>query len=99
MQKNIQTRCNFMGKCTVCVKSLTFLGKRLSFSILFFGIKTLDYKAVSSAIFTAVSALSCAKGFIKFKQVVFVHTLPNQRVSKSVFSVSSYILVLRLVLR
>ena len=45
-----------------------------------------------------VSELSCAKGFIKFKQVVFAHTLDNQRVLISVLSVSSYILVLRLVL-
>ena len=79
----------------VCILCLTFLAQKALFSIQFFRVKTLDYKAVSSAIFTAVSALTCAKGFIKFKQVVFVHTLQNQRVSKSVFSVSSYILVLR----
>ena len=38
-----------------------------------------------------VSALICAKGFIKFKQVIFANTLDNQRVSNTVFSVSSYI--------
>ena len=80
MQKNIQTWCNFMGKCSVCVPTLTFLAQKALFSIQFFGVKTLDYKAVTSTIFTAVSALSCAKGFIKFKQVVFAHTPDNQRV-------------------
>ena len=38
-----------------------------------------------------ISGLSCAKGFIKFKQVVFAHTLNNQRVSKSVFKVTRII--------
>ena len=42
-----------------------------------------------------VSGLSCAKGFIKFKQVVFAHTLDNQRVSNSVFKVTRIIYIVR----
>ena len=43
-----------MGKHTVCVQSLTsFCAKNALFSIQFFRVKTLDYKAVSSAIFTS----------------------------------------------
>ena len=41
-----------MGKHTVCVQSLTFLAQKALFSIQFFGVKILDYKAVSSVIFT-----------------------------------------------
>ena len=42
-----------------------------------------------------VSGLSCAKGFIKFKQVVFAHTLDNQMVSNSVFKVTQIIYIVR----
>ena len=36
--KNVQTWCNFMGKCSVCVKSLTFLAqKALFFNSIFRG--------------------------------------------------------------
>ena len=84
-----------MGKRTVCVQSLTFLAQKALFSIQFFGVKMLDYKAVSSVIFATGMCTYMCKSFIKFKQVVFAHTLDNQRVSNSVFSVRSYILVLR----
>ena len=50
--KNIQNWCYFMGKRTVCVQSLTFFAQKALFSTQFFGVKMLDYKAVSSVIFT-----------------------------------------------
>ena len=56
-----------MGKRTMCVQSLTFFAQKALFSTQFFGVKTLDYKAVSSP---QVSALTCAKGFMKIKPVV-----------------------------
>ena len=43
---------DFMGKLTVCVQSLTFFAKKALFSIQLFRVKTLDYKAIRSAIFT-----------------------------------------------
>ena len=78
----------------VCAKSHIFSPKAL-FSIQFFGVMRSDYKTVLSSFSSHVSALILAKSFIKFKQVVFAHTLDNQRGLKSLFSVSSYI-VLRL---
>ena len=36
-----------------------------------------------------------AKGLIKFKQVVFAHTLDNQMVSNSVFKVTQIIYIVR----
>ena len=44
---------------------------------------------------TLVSGLSCAKGVIKFKQLVFAHTLDNQMVSNSVFKVTRIIYIVR----
>ena len=51
-----------MGKRTVCVQSLTFLAQKALFSIQFFGVKTLDYKAVSSVIFaTGMCTYMCKR--------------------------------------
>ena len=85
-----------MGKLKVCVsQSLTFLAPRLYFQFNFSGSRGWTVKLYVALFSPQVSALIWAKGFIKFKQVVFAHTLDNQRVWISVFSVSSYILVLR----
>ena len=62
MQKNIQNWCNYMGKRTVCVQSLTFLAQKALFSIQFFGDKMMDYKAVSSIIFaTGMCTYMCKR--------------------------------------
>ena len=74
----------------VCAKSHIFSPKAL-FSIQLFGVKWSDYKLYVALFSPQVRALIWAKGYIKFKQVVFAHTLDNQRVSNSLFSVSSYI--------
>ena len=68
-----------------------FLPKRLYFQLIFWALRSWTKKVYVALFLTQISALICAKGFIKFKQVVFAHTLNNQRVSNSVFSVSSYI--------
>ena len=80
----------------MCVQNLTFLAKKaLVFQFNFGGSRRCTIKLCVALFSPQVCALICAKGFIKIKQVVFEHTLDNQRVSNSVFSVSSYILVLR----
>ena len=91
--KNCQNWCNFIGKRKCAVSR--FYPKRLYFLFNFSGSRRWTIKLQVALFSPQVSALVCAKGFIKFKQVVFANTLNNQRESNSVFSVSSYILVLR----
>ena len=58
-----------------CVCKVSHFKSQGSIFNLIFWVKRLDYKTVRSVIFTTVSALIWAKGLIKFKQVVFAHTL------------------------
>ena len=62
MQKFFKNWCHFMGKRTVCVQSLTFFAQKALFSTQFFGVKMLDYKAVSSVIFdTGMCTYMCKR--------------------------------------
>ena len=88
-----------MKLCEIAAKLYFFLLISVSlhnFHFNFLGLKHGTVNMYGSSFSSLVSGHSGAKGLIKFKQVVFAHTLDNQMVSNSVFKVTRIIYIVRL---
>ena len=78
-----------MKLCEIAAKLYFFLLTSVSLHNFHFNYSGLKHGTVNmygSSFSSLVSGLSGAKGLIKFKQVVFAHTLDNLMVSNSVFA-------------
>ena len=87
-----------MKLCEIAAKLYFFLLTSVSlhnFHFNYSGLKHGPVNMYGSSFSSLVSGLSGAKGLIKFKRVVFAHTLDNQMVSNSVFKVTPIIYIVR----
>ena len=94
--KNIQNWCNFLEKSIGCVNIFTFFAQNALFVPHLYNLR-ITYIEVKYTIYSGQSTkLSCKVPFVKFEWLVLKLPAANQRVSNSVFSVSSCVKMLRL---